>query len=287
MDEQTTFLEGYKHRIEALTENDVDVFDHVEAISIDSVRCGAYVCLLCKQGKASCRIGDKEYTVERGDIFLGHPNQFLENAMASLDFQFVGLIMSPAFFESILMLGGIGATYFFIRDNPVVHLDEADSQMMITDYEFLKMKLQTKGASHFKESIRLLIQSMVYEFYDCLEKIFNPSASSYTSSETLFHRFMNLALKETPMHRDVRYYADQLCITPKYLSAVCKQSSGQTASTILGNLTTEYVRRELRTTRKTIKEIATAAGFDNLSFFGKYVRRELGMSPRDFRKANV
>ena len=34
---------------------------------------------------------------------------------------------------------------------------------------------------------------------------------------------------------------------------------------------------------KTVKQIAADAGFSNLSFFGKYVRRELGMSPRDFR----
>lgn len=39
----------------------------------------------------------------------------------------------------------------------------------------------------------------------------------------------------------------------------------------------------LRTTDKPIKEIANEAGFDNLSFFGKFVKRETGMSTRELR----
>ena len=92
-----------------------------------------------------------------------------------------------------------------------------------------------------------------------------------------------MAGAETPRHRDVGYYASRLCITPKYLSVVCRKMVGKPASDILNGMTVEYIKTQLRSTDKTVKEIAAEAGFDNLSFFGKYVRRELGMSPRDYR----
>lgn len=94
---------------------------------------------------------------------------------------------------------------------------------------------------------------------------------------------MALAMEQTPQQREVRNYADLLCITPKYLSAICKRQAGHTASDILDGLTMEHIKRQLRTTSKSVKQIAHEAGFQNLSFFGKYVKRELGESPRSYR----
>lgn len=48
-------------------------------------------------------------------------------------------------------------------------------------------------------------------------------------------------------------------------------------------MVTNYIKQMLRSSTKSIKEIANDTGFDNLSFFGKYVRRKLGMSPREYR----
>ena len=89
---------------------------------------------------------------------------------------------------------------------------------------------------------------------------------------------------EAIQHHDVAYFAGKLCITPKYLSAVCKKQSGKTASDLINQVASNYIRHMLSSSDKSIKEIAADTGFTNLSFFGKYVRRELGMSPRDYRQ---
>lgn len=94
---------------------------------------------------------------------------------------------------------------------------------------------------------------------------------------------MSIASAEAPRRRDVAYYAYKLCITPKYISAICKKQTGNTASDIINKITVWNISQMLRSSDKTIKEIASDTGFDNLSFFGKYVRRELGMSPRVYR----
>ncbi len=56
-----------------------------------------------------------------------------------------------------------------------------------------------------------------------------------------------------------------------------------TASQLINSVTLNYIRNMLASSDKSIKEIAAETGFDNLSFFGKYVRRKLGVSPRDYK----
>ena len=105
----------------------------------------------------------------------------------------------------------------------------------------------------------------------------------YSSAENIFKRFLQMANAESPRKREVGYYADRLCITPKYLSAICKKQSGKTAAEIITNMTVNYIRNMLESSDMTVKQIANATGFDNLSFFGKFVKRELGVSPRAVR----
>ena len=62
------------------------------------------------------------------------------------------------------------------------------------------------------------------------------------------------------------------------------QQSGKPASELINDMTVNNIRRMLRSTDKTVKEISVEMGFSSLSFFGKYVRRELGVSPREYRQ---
>ena len=125
---------------------------------------------------------------------------------------------------------------------------------------------------------------MMLEFYDTISpKLTMPPKRAYSTAEMTFRRFIKLVETETPKEREVGYYASKLCITPKYLSAICKEIARRPASALINEATAKQIKMMLRSSDMTIKEIAREAGFDNLSFFGKYVKRELGMSPRDYR----
>lgn len=280
--------EELQRKLENISEDDIVAFDHIDNLpQNENIRTEFYIVLMCLDGKASCRLGERTYEVRKNDMFFCHPQQFVENAMASLDFKCKGLVVSPSYIESVFLLGGnMWNARRAISENPVIHLTDEEMAIAETNNNFIRDKLNAPRLPHSKEMLRLLFQSLLYEFYDMLVPKLSYAPPSYTSAETIFCHFMNLASAETPRHREVKYYADRLCVTAKYLSAVCKQQSGSTASAILNRLSLDHIKRELRGTDKSVKEIATAAGFDNLSFFGKYVRRELGMSPREYRKAD-
>ena len=137
---------------------------------------------------------------------------------------------------------------------------------------------------HQKELIDSLIQAFLYEFHDALERFIKLKPPTFTSGENLFKEFISLLSSSYPKERMIGFYANQLYVTPKYLSAVCKEVSGQTASELITQYMVKDILYLLRNSQKSIKEIANELNFPNLSFFGKYVKQHLGMSPKQYRE---
>lgn len=85
-------------------------------------------------------------------------------------------------------------------------------------------------------------------------------------------------------HKTVEYYSKELCVSPKYLSAICRQQSGKTAKEWIREYVMEDIRFYLKQTDYSMKEICNKLGFPNSSFFGKFVKQYFGMTPVMFRK---
>ena len=89
--------------------------------------------------------------------------------------------------------------------------------------------------------------------------------------------------KDNGIHRSVGYYADALCYSPKHFSKVIKQACGRTPLDLINESAIEHIKYRLKHSDKSIKEIAEEFNFPNQSFFGKYVKSYLGMSPARYR----
>lgn len=79
----------------------------------------------------------------------------------------------------------------------------------------------------------------------------------------------------------ITFYASQLCITPKYLTAIVKQQSGKFASAWIHEETIRKIKQ--MTTQDPVKEIAYKLNFFNQSFFGNFFKEHTGMSPQYYR----
>ena len=79
------------------------------------------------------------------------------------------------------------------------------------------------------------------------------------------------------------YYADRLCVSPKYLSEVTNLVSGHSAIYWIHRFATLEISRLLREKNLTPTEISDRFGFSSLSYFTRFVRRTMGMMPSDLR----
>ena len=100
-----------------------------------------------------------------------------------------------------------------------------------------------------------------------------------------FQRFLDLLHAEHNKHRTVESYASELCISPKYLSVICKKHSGKTANEWITEHVMEDIRYYLKQTDYSIKQICNQLGFPNTSFFGRYVKEHFGVTPTQLRKS--
>ncbi len=104
--------------------------------------------------------------------------------------------------------------------------------------------------------------------------------------DRIFRRFMLLLADNTNVNRSVKSYANDLCVSPKYLTSVCRKHSEYTASELIAASVISRIKQLLLYSDLSIKEVSKEMGFENLSFFGKYVKKHLGLSPNNYRKAN-
>jgi AraC-like DNA-binding protein len=103
----------------------------------------------------------------------------------------------------------------------------------------------------------------------------------------LLERFMKLVQENFREQRDIGFYADKLCLTPKYLSKILKDNSGSSASEWIDNHVVLEAKALLKSTNMTIQQISEELNFPSQSFFGKYFKRVVGVSPKEYRESKM
>lgn len=107
---------------------------------------------------------------------------------------------------------------------------------------------------------------------------------AFTSADRYFRRFMQLVSENIRTQHEVLFYASQLCITPKYLSEICKAKTGKKAKEIISALLLRAIKTDLLISGLTVKELAARYGFANQSSMGKFFRKMTGLSPLNYRR---
>lgn len=95
---------------------------------------------------------------------------------------------------------------------------------------------------------------------------------------------MMLVERDYKKSRDVNYYAALLNITPKYLTVIVRQITGQTPKRIIDHYMVLQLRLRLRNSDFSIKQIALEFNFSDVSFFCRFFKRHTGMSPMEMRE---
>ena len=101
----------------------------------------------------------------------------------------------------------------------------------------------------------------------------------------VFIRLIQLIEKYYMQERGVEFYADKLCLSPKYLSAVSKSICGYTVQELVFKAIIRKCISLLKNTQKNIQEISNEFGFPNASYFGTFFKKQVGMSPQQYRKS--
>lgn len=267
--------------------NDIALIDSLNytkesAIIIDN----GLIVGFCLKGKGSFKLNNKIYNISPNNLIICPPKVIINSGLISLDFEWRIFIISSRIIDlmSVLTASESWNLIQIIDKYPIWQLDSQKIKLFLLYYDLIKMHLSDLSTYHYQEARLLsIIQAFIYDLHQTLLCKIPNLQHDGKQEHYLFSEFLKILSKSHPCNRKISYYANMLNTTSKYLTYICKQQCGKTASEIINQHMIKDIVRLLRDSNKSIKEISNELEFPNLSFFGTYVRHHLKMSPTEYR----
>jgi AraC-type DNA-binding domain-containing proteins len=242
----------------------------------------AIMCI-CLKGRIEGTINLKPYSFSENSLCITFPGQIIEYSYRSEDYSGIIILMSNRFTDNLeLNIKESVSAMLYLKENPIIYLSADEITYFLDYYNILR---QTVRKSHYfnrLEITRLLIQALFYNVYNS-QQMKRKSSVKKSKREKLFEEFYRLLLTHCKESRKVGFYAEKLCLTPKYLSAIIRDVTDKSAFDWINDYVTLEAKSLLKSTNMTIQQISDELNFASQSFFCKYFKRLTGMSPKDYR----
>lgn len=158
---------------------------------------------------------------------------------------------------------------------------EENRWMLQFAYNIYKEKEHTFRLPIFKNCL----QNFLMDIYDKTKAQFlHRNASNTTRQEELLEKFVALVFQHSNTHREVQFYADQMCITTRYLSSIVQNLTGHSPKELIDVRCIQEIKMQLRTTNKSMQEIAFQLNFPDQPFFTRYFKKHTGITPAMYRE---
>jgi AraC family transcriptional regulator, transcriptional activator of pobA len=233
--------------------------------------------------------GRTKYDHERGSMLFFKPQQVIE--MKNLEFEEDGFLIfvHEDFLNGHLLHNEIRKYHYFdYETNEALHLSPKEEEVIWELFHKIQMEYNNNQDEYSREIILANMDTMLkysQRFYK-RQFINRSEISGHTVTrfiEEIDHYVASglLSLKGLPT---VNYLAQRLNISSGYLTDVLKQESGKTALEHIHMYLISEAKNRLIGEKQSVSEIAYALGFDNLSYFSRLFKKEVGMSPNLFKK---
>ena len=249
------------------------------------------VFVYCESGRLKLTLNDNVYLLKSQDYILCQAGQHVKDYMMSQDVEFKMLVFTTAAISNSLFLkDAIWNISGLLEQSPKQHLSDEECEIIEHYYELTKVHMNKDGDQKYNHDIiKLLFQALVMEFFKMADaKIKMEGLPDVTADKSqngvLFRRFVELLTANDGKIRTVQKAGEMLNVSPKYLSKVISKAGGKTAMQYIHDYTMEAILYRLKYTDLSIKEIVVDMDFPNISFFGRFVKSMLGMSPREYRE---
>ncbi|MFD0699318.1 AraC family transcriptional regulator [Myroides pelagicus] len=241
-----------------------------------------YLNVFCvTRGSAVIHIDFKEYSLVMGSLIVVSDDNIVRFGTVSMDFALdCSLIQRDLASEIAYILPN--DLFSYLHYNPVLYLGKEDVEIYLQGQKLLDYYLDNQGSysrsiysNHF-QNLFLAIAMRVDFDSKKIEK-------QYSRQEELCWRFWDLISRQASVHRAVAYYAEQLCVTPYYLSQITKQFLSYSPKELINRQVILEIKHLLTTTDLSISEIATSLNFPDPSYMGRFFKRETGINPLVYR----
>lgn len=245
---------------------------------------GCFMLVFILSGTASFRLNGKDIETDNHKFLLLHPHVECRLLEASEDIRLC-CIGSRMELQSSVLYHIPSAFLTLILQQPVWNMDEetaraAKAFCTLFDYNYN----QVKGISSANIAASLL-SVFIQTFYEKTKQLIPSDDNAAVSAITrnIVTRFTGELRQHYKESHQVLYYAERVCVSAKYLTQVIKKELGLTPKEIIDRKLVVESMFLLSKSDMSIQEISNELGFPDQSYFGRFFKRMLGLSPMAFR----
>ncbi|MFV0328853.1 MAG: AraC family transcriptional regulator [Dysgonomonas sp.] len=241
------------------------------------------VLAICLKGTGHMKINFKEYVITENSIITMLPNQIVEAGDHTDDFFIELLAFSFDYLADLPVLKDFNLPQK-IATNPVLNSSKEDTKNIFRYYSFIIETFNNRRHGYLKQVIKGLLYSLTTELTVLyLEKDTQFVNNSSSRSQEIADQFLLLLKDNFKAERSASFYADKLCITTKYLSETLKKVTGRSVNVWLEDAITLGAKMLLKSTNLTVLQISEELSFPNPSYFGRFFKKQVGMTPKEYR----
>lgn len=238
--------------------------------------------IVCVQGKITIRLNLKDYEIQQNEVLILAPGTIGEDLYVTDDCQLCMLAFSEqAYNQTGKDKVSQALRDFLLKDPVLIHLPQSYMDRTLVYYSLMRQLVSDNAFKYQEEALRAHIMILSALFVQCIEEQPRPQL---TRPEIIFNRFLQEIREHYHESRAVTFYADRLCISPKYLSHIVKNISGRQPSDWIGDYVLLSAKAMLRSGRYSVQQVGDKLNFPNPSFFGKFFKQHVGCTPGEYQK---
>lgn len=246
------------------------------------VRLKCEIFVLCIEGKVEASVNLNHITVKANDFVTLTPGSIIQisSIEGNLNIYFMGF--SSEYIEQVNQPRSIFDTIYFTLGRPVFSMRPEGARIMEQYFRFL-IDMYEYFPDKIKQEISPNLYADIHKGISIIYKSNSKECGSISKSEQIFRNFAQLVMQHYMHNRNVAWYAEQLGITHAHLCTTVKQVSEKTCADIISSIVIMDAKSQLKSTNLSVQNISDSLNFANMSFFGKYFKRYVGMSPLEYR----
>ena len=251
-------------------------------------QCGLF---LCQKGQAEILLGGKSYLINKRNLFIYTAANLLQIRQRSANLEGIMIEVDLDYVIPIANKVANSENLLYLRENPCMSLSEEQYAFVIDLFNSVEKRINRENICCSSHQKQYLISELIKSWgqvicYELLNIYFSNKPQTplpQDKKDKIFQKFLITLYRYYHQERDVSFYADKQCLSARYFSSVIKEKSGSSAlQWIIQTVITE-AKQLLDNTDLSIKEIATKLNFPTQSFFGKYFKQYVGISPKEYR----
>jgi AraC family transcriptional activator of pobA len=253
------------------------------------------IIFFCLGGEVTLEAGTERYTMYRGDVQFTKSGLFGSVSGMSKDVKFAAIFIDEKFYFPVVSGTDVSALQRRLATHPICKLPEYSLEECMKLYRLMKDRLLHHTEDTLQnEILRGYLQAMVLNVYsqylmahdkdEAEGKKQDDFQKKGFRQQELFNKFMALLQKDYTRERNIKYYANELCVTPRYLSRVIHDVSGLFASDHIDHFVIEEAKQLIRSKKYTISQVSDLLNFTSQSFFGRYFKKFTGYTPKQYEE---